>query len=424
MAARALSNRLDVTFELITPAFAGAATVTRTDGLRIPALKSLIRFWWRTMFAHRSIAELHYGESEMFGSQDPEIGRRFVIRPQSGWRVPEYADSETFDLYEREKKYTAIALGYGPVQWNDPAHLFEFRTPRLKVGGSIAVQLQWLNPTSSSALFRALWLLSAFGGYGSRARRGWGSVRVQVSSPLDGLQDPHSYSDRAALIDGLRVGVNAILGSKPRTACPEFTSFGDGARVVIGPDVRSWHAALDEAKEKLDGYRRALGARYGHDHLDVGPDFQKRAAWTQAPGPAESDSAPDGAAFGLPNNAAFGRNPKRTVTIGAAPRPIPSEPSPDINGRRASPVFLKVLRLGNVGKYVPLFLWLPAKYLADDLSVWVDGQNQRKSNVHEPGPQGDCVKDGIRWFFEGHVIPRAARSYPWKGIENDGWTRL
>jgi hypothetical protein len=67
--------------------------------------------------------------------------------------------------------------------------------------------------------------------------------------------------------------------------------------------------------------------------------------------PAERKVLSGAHAFGLPRNAYY-KDEDRTLQVGVGP---------ELNGRRASPLFISVVRDG--GAFRPIFLLLPARFL-------------------------------------------------------------
>lgn len=386
---------LDVKFELVTPAFAGAAKRGETDGLRIPEIKALLRFWWRTMNGHLLIPQLRKEEAALFGSSDAKVGRRLSLVPKGGsiGRVDRAPTSE------RDQLYTYFA--YGPVTRS------EIVTPRVHPGAWSTITFVTSKNSRINAideLAKTLWLVSAFAGYGGRSRRGWGSLRVSgVGTEWTrlGLSDPHSQSDPTNLARCLAQGLKVCTSARSSLAGPAatlYSAFSSGSRLVLGRSsssmsgaTQSWKAALEKAATLFRDYRQTLGAPRGHGPR-VGPDFEKRASWSAGARPTDS---PLGSAFGLPHNAKF------NVGVGVGAR---SE------GRRASPLFMKVLRVG-AQDALPVFLWLPAEFLPTSLPI-VASVGGRRSTIAYAGDSA------IHEFFDGGTISQGTGQpkKPWKGV--------
>jgi len=390
-------NGIDVTFELITPAYAGAAETSCTDGLRPPTLKALLRFWWRAMHPELKGRKLFCRESEIFGSTDPKVGQRLRVMPAAMWRPP---DPQNRDFGRAGSGRSYLGYGIPAGQMIAPGERAEF-----------ALVLAAGVPRGAADELRgSLWLLSAFGGVGGRSRRGWGSVRVVTD--FGSLPCPHSASTVQEVKDRLSQGLNRVfpgLRAGPTQNPPEHSAFSRVSRIAVGQPGDSWQQALDWLGEEFRSYRQILGARRGHAPGEVGPDFEKRAGWLG--GVPRGDLAPFGSAFGLPHNAYF-RGRGDTMRVGAYPRREREE------ARRASPLFLKVLRMGD--HCVPVALWLPSQFLPDTYEVRVKPPGRREAAVSPPDDQA------INWFFDGGNDKLV--SYPgrrvWQGILRQGWTQV
>lgn len=158
---------LDFSLELVTPAFLGGADRNwrRDEGLRVPSLRGVLRFWYRAKEGcldteGGAATELFERESRLFGST--RFGQGLRLIPLE--RTQEQPLSRS---YSTNEKY----LGYGAASesWRRSAPAgarFRFRAL------GTAVQL--------AELQQCLLLLHLFGGVGGRSRRGWGSVAVEL----------------------------------------------------------------------------------------------------------------------------------------------------------------------------------------------------------------------------------------------------
>lgn len=415
-----------VTFGLTTPAFAGGAggqsTLYQsprgpedrpqkcTDGLRPPTIKALLRFWWRASQPSLSPTALEKAEAEIFGAAGRYNKRGRIIRGQRLVIVPKGCPTkvDVTDLNEPLPENDLAYLAYGPVQFGQPVGEQTrgnlLLTQRLGEGNTLTATLRF--SSHKDDILKALWLLSAFGGVGSRNRRGWGGLQLGGDDLIRewrdlGLDDPHGARDRDALKVLLAHGLGTLFG--PRSAMfagvPEHTAFTKETRLFLGQARGTWVGAMNALKTTYEQYRRALGAWRNHETGAVGPDHALRTGWIRRM-PWSTDPAPKGAAFGLPLGAKFTAGPQVNTGVGA-----------DLNGRRASPVFFHVIRCG--GKFVPLVLWLPARFLGPNSEVHVEGPHGTAS-VQDPSDEaitefldGDptltCYPGGARWT--GLAVP-------------------
>ncbi len=406
-----LPNSIDVSFELVTPAYAGGAHREATDGLRPPTLKALLRFWWRAIHPELAPAKLFEREAQLFGAASTAQGLRLAM--QGPW-----APLRTDPVGQYEPDFLHVYMAYGPVAW-DPhstahprrAHgASVLKTPRIHPQQEVGMRLYLpagSSPEGEADLLNTCWALSAFGGYGSRHRRGWGSLRAKCNLPA-GLSDPHAEPSAAAQV--LRDGLQQILGgrdglrSRAGEQEPRHTAFSIKSRLFVGRTHASWHEALTQAKDAYYDYHRRLGAEHRHAPGAVGPDHRKRSSWLAPGKPVPSDSIPAGSAFGLPHNAQFsppGKGP--TVHVGVGP---------DLSGRRASPVFIKVI--GNGKQFTPVVLWLPALFLP----------TSHQTHVSVNGGAGRPVQYGgdggiVRWLDGDSSLNPA-----WPGLQALEWQEV
>ena len=150
---------IDVTLELVTPAYAGGASTEQCDGLRPPVLKALLRFWWRAMHPELPPNQLFAREEQLFGSTNE--GQRLRIIP-----LQNPAAMECQSPGQPLPGDTAF-LSYGVSQWQQGGG-FRTNRPRVATGDGMRFRLAWGGnlPTSAEGEFvKTLWLLSAFSGW-------------------------------------------------------------------------------------------------------------------------------------------------------------------------------------------------------------------------------------------------------------------
>lgn len=404
---------IPVTLDLVTPAYAGNATSGETDGLRPPVLKALLRFWWRTLYPHLEPDELFRREEQLFGST--RVGQGLRVVPCANPGAMRTIPSET------SIPDAAAFLAYGVSEYARG----HFQSTRYAVAPSTreqpnAVTFRLALPDSAPAsatseVVKALWLLSAFGGWGSKARRGWGSVHVECplfgQGDYAGLADPHASRDRTALGQCLQTGLREALGRRAALSAaggnqdPDHTAFSPRSRVFLGPLCTNPDNAMECIGSTYNNYRRALGARRGHRPGEVGPDHRLKSSWLDH-SPAPGDHTPAGSAFGLPHFTRFSNGAQVNIGVGR-----------DLNGRRASPVFFKVIRCGS--QCVPVILWLPSLFLpgGDKYAVHVHvkpaGGGGAGGAPRRIAYGGDA---GISGFLEGSDV--------WRGLRDPDWTEV
>jgi CRISPR-associated protein Cmr1 len=446
---------LEVTFELVTPAYAGAAERSETDGLRPPTLKALLRFWWRAMRPELSPDQLFKRESEIFGSTDKGQGLRIV----PGGRWPDLRAGRDYDRAGTpEPDPTHGYMAYGAVAWESSRRQSELQVPRLHPPGAQSFRLilgkfttgrdgkpRALSPMELAVhrleVEGAVWLLSAFGGIGSRSRRGVGSIMVRdfpflvfpnLASVEQGANLANTLRRGLRLASSLPQAARAVLARShgeqdaeeaentaveclkdtqgTRFSCePEHAALSNGSRVLVGSPRQggffsSPRDALRAAKEDFYAYRRSLGCYSVRQRQRAtapeGPDHRWRASMQGAhTPPAGPNLAPLAAAFGLPlpgHMASSGFD----VDVVAQGKDI---------DRRASPVFFKVLRWGGVG-FAPVILYMPSRFLPANARMVVqvveprvggDDRRTRDSRIRWQGGLQQRGYTGVTDFLHG-----------------------
>jgi CRISPR-associated protein Cmr1 len=161
------------TCEIITPMFLSGADGT-TPELRAPSIKGAMRFWWRAMHGHLAKKEngkwdytkLREQEGEIFGDTDKrssfamQIIEQQALQRQSQAVLPHKERSFTKKAFNEKQQFEVIFRFAAPGIENLIKHLFP--------------------------------LCCVLGGFGGRARRGFGSLRItdveQYPNTLDKIQ--------------------------------------------------------------------------------------------------------------------------------------------------------------------------------------------------------------------------------------------
>lgn len=223
-----------ITFECetLTPMFLGGAD-GQTPELRPPSIKGLMRFWWRAMNGHLPLEELKKKESEIFGASDEKIGRsKFSIRILS-------------DSLQIEK--------YLPL----PHKSFKFNgiSPHQKI--SIILN-SWHDDIDKFAYILKVSLI--LGGFGKRARRGFGSVGIlNVEYKLENiLKLVNDISDNKYKIRDDKIELKDNL-----TAQYPFLK-----EIQLGKKYDSWKKLLDKVGEASHNHNvDSLGFAKGKKRL-------------------------------------------------------------------------------------------------------------------------------------------------------------
>jgi CRISPR-associated protein Cmr6 len=188
------------TLELITPAFLAGANQEAGDcQLRTATLRGLLRWWWRTMHAgFVDVATLRRLETVVWGDVNTGGAVRVTVEPQTSVHPVLYDCKERFaPKRDFQRQYqlqpppqkTAQGLFYASYGMNDGRNMRHYLEPGTQWTIRLMARKSYCGmrdargkPVCSSippALIlqeakAALWLLTHFGGVGSKSRKGFG----------------------------------------------------------------------------------------------------------------------------------------------------------------------------------------------------------------------------------------------------------
>jgi CRISPR-associated protein Cmr1 len=131
----------------------------KTPELRPPSIKGALRFWWRTVNGHLSLAELKKKETDIFGGGGEKAGRSKVI-------------IEVLNQPDRKNIISEKPL---------PHKERTFQKNAIKTDFLFDVKITLTNEHNGFELkqVKSLFILfSILGGLGNRSRRGFGSFKI------------------------------------------------------------------------------------------------------------------------------------------------------------------------------------------------------------------------------------------------------
>ena len=187
----------DLELHLNTPAFLGGAD--QRAEWRTPPLKALLRQMWRLVVAKQveyEVEALRKREGELFGIADKTARRRSQVmvmlgRWQAGTCKEWGADTAVPHPEVRNGSVGAqLYLGYGPLNFQGGRTVLSDRggAKRTALGREQSTRLYIRAPAAQKGdIERTIQLVHLLGTIGGRSRNGWGSLRLERTSP-EGLR--------------------------------------------------------------------------------------------------------------------------------------------------------------------------------------------------------------------------------------------
>ena len=351
-------------YRITTPLFLGGAFPGEgidNQQMRNASLKGALRFWWRALNWGRelkacngdvaaALKALHTREGELFGrSSDGKDSVQSQVQLTS-----QLSDVTTLSAGDKSVNSFSYLLGLGLYRGG-------ILRPALSAG-SLTVTARFKASASAqdhAGVREALIALGLFGGLGSRARKGLGSLSIQQVQDGGETLTIRNDADIRRFVAGLDI-------SAPGTNAP-LTAFTDKTRIDLSPGGRSASACLKQISQCLQLYRD--GTVPNHERECNFPN--DRALAVEAVRGQSVSALPARAAFGLPHNYSW---------IGTKDK-LDIAPAELTRNRRASPLFIHIHQYpdGNCSLVQALF---PAIFLPEGSTVELKGK--RTTLVHNP----------------------------------------
>jgi len=388
------TTSFDIKLKTVTPILGGGYHTRELDDvdiIRVPTIRGHLRFWWRALYAHKfkGSEELYEAECKLWGGaggEDDGAGKskvelRIKNKKELYARKDSYIDSSKVHTYTSKKKDFKETVGSYALWVAQEPH-----ADRYKEG--LVFELYVRTPIEHLKQVRntiKAWIL--FGGYGSRTRRGLGSLTVNIDTKNKDkekeTEDINRWLPKEA--DGKAIN-NLFEGLDPlgKEVGEEDKFKGDtprlpGALLYVKDTMTEDQDAWKEALNKLKAFRQGRGfareqgdQRPGRSRWPEADKIRRLTSRIRAHTPRfNSECYWPRAGFGLPIGGQF-------VTSRGREEDEPGNflikwrDDEDSHDRLASPLILKPLPLAN-GKYVPCALWLNRGYPKGE--VFVDGLN-------------------------------------------------
>jgi len=392
-------RRATLELTITTPCFLSGSDQTKPDW-RAASIRGQLRWWFRAiaggMFG-KDLATTKRAEETVFGSteQKSSLAVRVLTSPgywKAGLKWPLDMPSMKLAAADLAKAWGAQGdqgtiqrlqltkgdgdefptdplqyLAYGCVEYRskrdhpDNWGLFLER-PCFAPEETARIQLDWLFRAKSTEeaeaeriFTRALSAWMLLGGLGSKARNGFGSLRVtdtegNFPSSRESLRP---IADRGTLEAHILALVEAAHASEATTAPASWAHLGPNASIYLGAVAHdSWYGALALAGGWIMAYRRRYGYP-GDSRQRNGSSIANRDyTWAKPRAKNPRGGLPNRAGFGLP--LPFGKEGE-TATWWQRGNRGP------VDQRRASPLHLHVAHVAE--GFIPVFTHMPSQFL-------------------------------------------------------------
>ena len=357
-------------YRIATPMFLGGEN-QQADAtqFRNASFKGALRFWWRALNWGQAFKDagqqttaalqlLHQREGELFGlASDGEKSRQSQVQIHSELQGA------------RSQKSDAVPAGIGYLMGQG------LKERTYLEGGNLTIRLNFkpgMAEADIQSVEQAAIALGLFGGLGSRARKGLGSLALRQ------LERPGQPVREFTTVESIAAFIQALDFSAPAAA--PLSAFTQATRIDMSATAGKALDALTAIGNELQMYRG-----YGHHNPRTNQhEVNGQKARQKFPEDHHNvlaaiqgvrlERLPERAVFGLPHNYRFStvkQGPKDFALTAINPSPT----GRDSDGRRASPLLVHIHPLQE-GKFVAIQTLLPEIFLPQGvgLSVKVGGR--------------------------------------------------
>jgi len=377
-------------YKITTPMFLGGAFPAEgidAQQFRDASLKGALRFWWRALNWGRVLKANHGDEAAALKALHQREGELFGRASDGKDSVQSQVQlSSTLEGCRQQPAGPGLAslgylLGQGLYHFNQG-----LLRPHLS-GGSLQVTARFKPVTAradTESVKEALIALGLFGGLGSRARKGLGSLAIQhIAAKADAPYQFSSLQQVEQFIAGLDFSAPAnaplsALSNQSRIDC--LTSGGNAVALLaeIGNEMQLYRSY---------GRNGMVGRQEARRNFVPDHDNALKAANGE-----RIAELPKRGVFGLPHNYYFSSS---RASLGIAPK--------DSNrNRRASPLLIHIHEFPD-GQCMAIQTLLPARFLPNNTEVELNG-NRRSNTLLDPAVDYDVIHRYLDGFKQRKVL--------------------
>ena len=360
-----------ITFEceIVTPMFLAGAD-GRTPELRPASIKGALRFWWRAMHGDLGIDELRMQEAELFGGGG-ENARRSLLSIKLGKNKTKTQANASIGIQN--------GTGIGYLLYSS---LFMNKRDCIQpdVKQTFELSLVAKNTKVLEESLKAFACLLFFGGFGSRTRRGAGSIFIKkiegnaVLSVKDILKvfETKDVETKEQLQKHIEVYLKPFIQSKP--ADGRYSALNGASLYLLNPED-NWKKSLEIIGGKFKSERSNIQSEIGKTPNFGFPIQHKNTGFMM-----------------LGGTVSYNDHDRKAIKN---------------SDRRASPLIISVIKTEN-NFYFPLVLHFQGELLPNGQKIidkkageWTDSTVKAVINKREESPDPMYVQekflDKLRW---------------------------
>ena len=223
---------------VVTPLFMYGGDTQRPE-VRTTEFKGLIRFWWRALKASKNIESLKKEEEAIFGGISKDSGKSKVSI--------QITDEK---LYMEGNDAAIVYLFCSTVQKNPKKFI--------KQNSSFSLSLYSQDENALKNAIAGLWCALNIGAFGTRSRRGAGSLSVkEIEGNTYGLDFTPKGSSRKDITNWLKENktIAANIVGAENEPCNKYSNLNDASFIVSKRSFDSWQGALQEIGNEYMNFR-------------------------------------------------------------------------------------------------------------------------------------------------------------------------